>query len=373
MLRNYFTTIIAALLISLSLQAQTDFWTNKTLSLYTIHGNIVRHTSRINMQLPPYSWGASLSLTHRTTGRSPWQAWKGYPSYGFTLLFHQYNSAELGQSIGCYPFVQSDFIRKERFELAGRFGIGLGWISAPYNLIHNPSNDVIGSHVNLLVAFRLHAAWRIAPRWQLRFAGSFTHYSNAASRLPNLGINLLGGELGLAFRPHFLNKSAYQKHDKPSLLRRWRAELNMGMGMRAIMRSNGRNYGVLWHSLQLSYLAGPTHRWKLGLGHEFDYASFAFMSNLAFLSLEERRRGATRWMVFAAYESFFGRFSFNAELGTYISSSYFEPGWFIYVRPRFNYYFRDPLSKGPLPYLGLSIKAHEFVAEYPAIHLGIQL
>lgn len=373
MLYKHLGILLSALVLSTALSAQSDFWTNKTLSLNTIHGNIVRHTSRINMQLPPYSWASSLSLTHRTTGRKAWQAWKDYPSYGATLLFQHYNSPELGQSVGGYAFVQSDFIRKERFELAGRFGLGLGWISAPYDLVQNPGNDIIGSHVNLLVALRMHAAWQIAPRWQIRLASSFVHYSNAASRLPNLGINLLGGELGLAFRPKFLDKDAYQEQGAAELLRRWRAEFNTGMGMRAIMRSNGRNYGVLWHSLQLSYLAGPTHRWKLGIGHEFDYASFAFMSNLAFLSLEERRQGATRWMIFAAYESFFGRFSFNAELGTYISTSYFEPGWFIYVRPRFNYYFRNPLGKGPLPYMGLSIKAHEFVAEYPALHFGIHL
>lgn len=77
----------------------------------------------------------------------------------------------------------------------GELGIGVGWSSRPWDVVEAPSSVAISTRWNA----GLHAAWSILlfegerSAWTAKVR--FTHFSNGALSLPNLGVNNIGVDL----------------------------------------------------------------------------------------------------------------------------------------------------------------------------------
>ncbi len=77
------------------------------------------------------------------------------------------------------------------------FGASAGW--KKFEPLDNPMHGPIGSNVNAYINLSLLLSYRIDSKWRVMAGIEGTHYSNGNTHLPNNGVNLIGGRIGVAY------------------------------------------------------------------------------------------------------------------------------------------------------------------------------
>ncbi len=98
--------------------------------------------------------------------------------------------------------------QKNNLPLQFKVGVGLSYLTNPYDLETNYFNRAIGSHINAYGQFTVKGRIPLlGDKWLIRPALSLHHMSNGAVVAPNQGLNLVTLSAGIEFRgdrPHFL-------------------------------------------------------------------------------------------------------------------------------------------------------------------------
>jgi len=146
-----------------------------------------------------YHSGA-IELGFQTNGSKSWHHAWGMPAVGIGFYTADFiNDAELGQPAAIYGFFNNTLKQWGRFGIHFEGGAGLTWNWKPYDPDINPANVAIGSYNTVYLDFGLKAQWFVVDNLQLDFGYTFTHFSNGASTLPNMGINMTGPKVSMAY------------------------------------------------------------------------------------------------------------------------------------------------------------------------------
>jgi len=134
-----------------------------------------------------------------------------------TYIGRIYDSAYQGIGVGGYTFLEPEqlgtpfaFYLLQGARIARlhphlslhyewNFGLSFGW--KPYHEITNEYNRVIGSRVNAYINANFFLNWMVSRRVDLTAGVTMTHFSNGSTRLPNSGLNTIGGKVGVVY--HF--------------------------------------------------------------------------------------------------------------------------------------------------------------------------
>jgi hypothetical protein len=129
------------------------------------------------------------------------------PKYGLGLTHYRLNSDTLGNPVGFYGFFASPFFVNNRgFQLGFELATGIGFNFNKFDLVTNPKNDIIGASLNVYFNLSLWSALRLNERLDMFTSVDFTHFSNGTTKLPNKGLNLYGGNIGLRYHFQFEEK-----------------------------------------------------------------------------------------------------------------------------------------------------------------------
>ena len=120
---------------------------------------------------------------------------------GIGLVHYSFdNQKELGEPMALYLF-QGARIAKIFNQLSlnyeWNFGLSAGW--KPYDQNDNYYNISIGSKVNAYLNANFYLNWMVSPSFDLNSGISLTHFSNGNTKFPNLGLNIVGLKVGLAY------------------------------------------------------------------------------------------------------------------------------------------------------------------------------
>lgn len=110
------------------------------------------------------------------------------------------NAEETGYAFGLYPFFNFPLALSNN-PLNFQLGCGVGYLSSIYSE-ENFKNNAIGSHFNALIALGLSQRLIITPNLNLCISLGWTHFSNGASKAPNLGINLPSARFSIDYLFH---------------------------------------------------------------------------------------------------------------------------------------------------------------------------
>jgi len=149
---------------------------------------------------------------------------------GIHAGYYHFNSNYLrnGVSAGlAFGFPLNKF--SERFYSNFNFTYGLGYISRPFDVVKNPMNRAIGSHINGYAQLSLELGKKFSDRWSMGVKLGMSHFSNGNAKAPNLGVNL-------PFASVTLNRSIYfwrenkglSKLKSDSLYKRWFVSSRVG-------------------------------------------------------------------------------------------------------------------------------------------------
>lgn len=338
-------------------------------------GRAFKHRSTITIDFPDWSIGGELSLERQTYGTKGWHERCGFPRWGVALSYlYSGNAREMGHGIAILPHLTIDFIKRPTWRIFGRLGVGLGIITHPFDRQTNPLNNMVGSYLNNNTALRLGAALRLHPHWELRPSFAFTHFSNAASTLPNLGINIVSFQLGVFYTPTPVEAEDYRRtnsEERPKRSKRVQFSAVFSTGLRELETSNGPKYPV-WHaSVDAGVFLALNNRLKGGLEYDYVSAYVHFMRHNGGYEGQDLDWLASHLSLFIADEIFIGRFSINAQVGIYLTQNYGQI-WFLNARLSARYYLLDPyVNHRPTPFLTVTMKSHRIIAEYFSVGAGV--
>jgi hypothetical protein len=287
-----------------------------------------------------------------------------YPWTGVALHYIPLgNPDELGSAIGVYPYINFPLGKRSRaFKAHMRLGYGIGYITKPFDPLENHKNVAIGSHFNACMSLRLNAMWRLNEANYLELGLGLTHFSNGASTLPNLGLNLPMVNIGFHHRVfgYLCTKTTDEynqkiAHTKEILAERnWQFNVLVVTGFNDVDPPGGKRYGLL--NVLSSAMRQTSRKHKWGGGIDIMYSD-AIRHRLAMDTIYVSTVGNMQPGVKIAYELVVGRISFPIEFGAYIYTRYknFMP---VYNRFGVHYLVNDHLI------LNVSLKSHLARAEY---------
>jgi hypothetical protein len=155
------------------------------------YGFLMAHRRSMQHLIKGHVSGFELNLEKYPDGTKDWHKQFGYPTVGLSFYHADVgNLAQLGTASGVYPYINFPFGMGRKFRYNIAFGWGLGYMSNKFDLYENVKNIAIGSHINLIVGFRGECEWQLSKRLYYSAGLSFIHLSNAAFRIPNLGVNM---------------------------------------------------------------------------------------------------------------------------------------------------------------------------------------
>ena len=230
-------------------------------------------------QVIDYYQSLRLEYGVKTDGRKMWHQLYAYPEWGFGLYSANFfNTEELGSPTAAYGFFKGPFFRWKKLSFNYNTGFGLTWNWQPYDSEANPYNIAIGSYRTVYIDVGLSLDWQFTRRFTATIGVSFTHFSNGATSIPNMGLNLSAPSIGLKYN---FKKDPPEKigHKIPDYKDNWEFLVVMMGGVKQVefdttntglsTKYLGVNYGVF--AFMPTINRQISHMVKFGAGLDFAY------------------------------------------------------------------------------------------------------
>jgi hypothetical protein len=310
------------------------------------------------------------SLMKATYGRTRWEYMYNYPYIGLSYWFSGLGNTEvLGAAHAVFPFIDFPLLKTTRHNLFFRLGVGLGWMTNPYDRYANYENLAIGSHLNGAVNLLFEYKWRIGEKLIASAGISLMHFSNGSIKTPNYGLNIPGATLAMAYRlsrenPNLRSKLMPQLYTFEMAGRRsLTLDLNFGFGVKDMQSTLGVGNRYFVGTVYGNLLFPVSYKSSLGLGADLSYDG----SDIKVLESDgitpDHQINVVKTGLNAAYDLSFSRMSIMLNLGCYLSGLDKSDGY-IYEKLAIRYHFNEHL------FSSLTLKAHYARADFIAFGVG---
>ena len=311
-----------------------------------------------------------ISLFKATYGRMRWEYMYNYPFIGVSYWYSDLgNTQALGSAHAVFPYINFPLLDSKDFNLFFRLGVGIGYITRPYDRYENFENIAIGSHLNGAVNLLMEGRWRIGNRFLASAGIGLMHFSNGAIKLPNYGLNIPCATVAVAYR--LSRENVYLKRKLlPELYpfefdgkRYLILDLNAAFAVKDMQATLGVGNRFLVVTGFANLLWPVSYKSRFGIGIDASYDS----SDEKILELKniepEHQVDLVKTGVNAAYELEFSRMSIMLNLGSYISGLDKSDGY-VYEKLAIRVGITEQL------FGSLTLKAHYAKADFVAFGIG---
>jgi hypothetical protein len=339
-------------------------------------GKILKHSPKILYRIPDKSAGIGLNVVYKTFGKQYWNAWQKYPEMGVQIAYMNLgNEKILGEAYSLLPNISLILFGKEKTQFRFIVGTGIAYLTKKFDYIDNPTQNTIGSNFNNISVFKFNFHHKLNENLKA-FAGfGLTHYSNGAESLPNLGINIITGQLGIQWTPMPAKKDEYLlsiEDPKPDKKFGLSAHTDIAFVEQAL--PGGPKYPVYIASLGGIYKISKVQQFIVGAEFEYHTSDYYFLLRSTQAKTEkEAKQAASRHLIFVADEFFFWPFSLVLQAGTYLDTDYDYRFGRLFTKLSYRYYLPKFGLNNTRFYIGVQLKAHKFTAEYISLGLGAML
>ena len=323
---------------------------------------------RYSMHAPAYE----LSLHHDTYGEHRWEVLHNYPSIGLTFYYSGFRndsiSKELGRVFALYPYINFPIIPNESSTVTFKLGVGLAYLTNKFDPKENYHNYAIGSHLNAAVNLSFEYRQRIVDRLRWVTSAGLTHFSNGATRSPNMGINIFSIASGFSWHisPH---KDLIDKKLRPKNYlfefdgkRHFVTDYQYTLGFKDMSQQYGTHQYFFVHDLAANLMLQLSERDRLGLGLELVYDNSDKLTK-------------PNWDIYLkpglllSYEMLLDRVSFMFNLGIRNNVPLNSPsfGMLFYQKIAARYYFNDNL------FATLAFTTYDIKADFISLGIGYHI
>jgi hypothetical protein len=341
-----------------------------SIELSNYGGFVYKHTENMRINPKGYTFSWQADYFYQTSGRKFWHSKLNYPAYGIGF-FQQYNPVRdsLGVTSAIVPTIRLVWLRRKKLEGYFGLGTGLAWVSKIYNPTENPQNNIIGSHVNLLVQLKPGIRYFFTPHLAAGISGSINHVSNGSMKKPNLGINTFGGSVTLSY--HFRQSKSVENHLVPELHKNgyW---FRMGFGLKE-KETNFITKKRPVYNLYGGYsrMTGHTNKLMAGLQLTYDQTDYDELFYDYPGQQSFSRIKASNVSILIGDELMVGHLGIMALMGIYVYYPENKPSW-MFWRIGGNLYSRPLGNKGNTRcFVGVSLKANGTTADHLELAAGM--
>lgn len=320
------------------------------------YGFIMPHHKNMQHLTAGHFTACEINFNIQTHGEKKWHSLYKYPVIGGAVWYADLaNPDVLGKAVAVYPYMNFHLYSGRCFYLNYRFGLGLGYITKPFDNADNYKNIAIGSRLNATINMFYELKWWVGKKISLASGIGLTHFSNGSFKTPNLGINIPTVFAGIAYHLSYTENiiadtSWKEMKEKKSTLR-----LMGAGGMKQIYPANGDTYGVFM--ISLNYAKAKSYKRELvaGLDVFLDYSDKRSVKRKG-ISLNSDL-GILKPGVYAGHNFVFSKLHLLIHMGCYLYAKDKSDGM-IYSRFGLEYDFNKSF------FAHLALKTHFAKADF---------
>ncbi len=253
-------------------------------------------------------------------------------------------------------------IKRDKFVCYYKWGTGIGLVSKPFDRVDNYKNTAIGSKVNMFASLLLEARFKIRDRTWLTSGFSFSHFSNAAIAVPNLGINIPGLNIGIQYQVGDY-KTHLKKDSMPDTDRKIHYLVYSAPGIREIHPAGGKKYATGHIFIEGAKFVDKRRKLGLGLDAFYDDSNIEVHNRDTMREQIVNRTYFMKLGMHLSHELVFGRYSALVQMGVYLINNVKSDGP-IYHRLTNRFYVNEKL------FIDAGFKTHWAVAENFELGIG---
>lgn len=336
-------------------------------------GKVIKHTEKFHLPVPDLSTGLDINLQWKTYGKKEWEQRRRYPTIGIGFTYTNYGiDSVYGRCFSIYPNIEIPIISGNRLQWTVRIGDGAAYVTRKFS--RQPDfdtlNNAIGSNLNDYASFMTDVRFHINHHWDVQAGLNFSHISNASYHQPNLGINMVGGHVGIKYFP-VTSRPKRITHDLKPLKNRWLGQFRATIAFNQSNAPLGPTYPI--------YLATAlaSKRWisknKAFLGFDYSYHEQinAFMRNNGAVPAGTEKDRSYKVAFLVGNEFLLGRVGVVLQTGVYLKQAFQTQGK-LYQKLGGNLYLVQH-EKGPIKelYICAFLKTHLSVAELAEVGFGM--
>ena len=187
------------------------------------YGNIIKHSPKVTHLVASHPEGFNISFNKKNYGLENWEHRFRYPDFGVSFTYLNYKNSTLGQLYATYGHYNFYLLnRTNQNQLLLRAGIGLAYVTNPYEKETNNKNKAFGSYLNSSTYFKIYyQRENIIDRFGVNAGLTFIHASNSSLKAPNTGLNVWAMTLGVNYNlednnlPTLIPSNEEKKHKEP--------------------------------------------------------------------------------------------------------------------------------------------------------------
>ncbi len=272
--------------------------TSKTKSFFrNMNVQYGYHRGQIDMQ---YLKGVDTAKSHyhdlsflwQTDGKKEFHQLYKFPEIGFSAVYGDFGTKEIGRAVALYPCWSYDIFRKSPVGFVFRFGSGLAWANSSYNRLNSNKNMLLGSKLLNVTSMLLNIRFNILHNLILNFGYSRFHFSNGHTQVPNYGLNDHCLNVGLKYK---INRTEIKINEiKPDSLSPLKFIFRPGIGFHEYAQTKmpigGPTSTVFNSALLASYLLNKVHCVNIGLGATYYNGYYDYMRLNDYFTDEEIKK-----------------------------------------------------------------------------------
>ncbi|HQV00380.1 MAG TPA: acyloxyacyl hydrolase, partial [Bacteroidia bacterium] len=241
------TIWIFALMLTLNINAQSNITIQTALgAISAIYPNFPKSDKS--------TFSVAVQLNKQWRGNKSWHSYYRYPTLGLGIYYLESGSGALGQSVALCPQLGFKQSINGKLSLFENGGLGLAMFNKPYNEINNPQNIAVGSKLTAFATAQIGFIYQYNSKLNILAFGGLMHYSNAHVQLPNVGLNVFNGGIGVKY--FFKNNSSLLPDTTKHFDKKWHFNLKVALGINeqgsSIIAVNGPKYPIYIASVFLA-------------------------------------------------------------------------------------------------------------------------
>lgn len=315
MKRRILLTCLQLLLFSLAVAQNVDALSGYGIEVNPVYGKVLKH-NYIFPPVPSSSYAIDINILKQTTGNKEWQVQRKFPLLGVGFTYTDYGiDSVYGKCYGLYPVWELPIVRGEQLEWTCRFGYGIGYVTKHYERYptFDTLNNLIGSNINNFTMFTTQLRYKVNEHIHIHTGFNFSHISNGSFQLPNLGVNMYGGHIGLRYFP-VTDHPPKTPVSVTTLPNRWLFQLRVGLGMNEYNNVDGPRYPVYSASVYASKRYASKNKISGGIDYNYYKAMEYFLKNNEIMVGEEADN-AWQGAIFIGHEFVIGKVGIITQLG----------------------------------------------------------
>lgn len=288
-----------------------------------------------------------------------WHHWYRFPEIGLSYSYHNPGYPEiLGYGHALSAYARIPYFIHPSAQLLYHLNFGIGYLTDKFDLDDNYYNIAIGSHFNIFGRLGIAYRQKISKHFYLKTGVALSHFSNTSIAKPNLGINLISGDIGIEYD---LKEYPAVQRTKTKSLRYFEFSGVIAWSIKEIAPPGQRKY--LTQSMFLNLERRVSSKYQVGIGCDFFYDGslhdLMIKRDIPTSGFGDYLRNG----VHISGGMLVGRVLFNLQVGRYLFVDYLPDGA-IYNRLSLRTY----LDNGMI--INISLKSHYGRADFAEFGIG---